>query len=102
MLVLCKSPSCLSGNLCLNAKNRKTLNINSVCAICLFQTGTALKDRIAEGLAASPVSMEAKVSNGQQALLQHLLLKEQRQQRMMSPGEQSTQEVTHGPSDQSY
>uniref|UniRef100_A0A8C2PSL9 histone deacetylase n=1 Tax=Cyprinus carpio TaxID=7962 RepID=A0A8C2PSL9_CYPCA len=79
------SPSCLSGNLCLNAKNRKTLNINSVCAICLFQTGTALKDRIAEGLAASPVSMEAKVSNGQQALLQHLLLKEQRQQRMMSP-----------------
>uniref|UniRef100_A0A8C1T8R0 histone deacetylase n=2 Tax=Cyprinus carpio TaxID=7962 RepID=A0A8C1T8R0_CYPCA len=48
-------------------------------------TGTALKDRIAEGLAASPVSMEAKVSNGQQALLQHLLLKEQRQQRMMSP-----------------
>ncbi|XP_050993555.1 LOW QUALITY PROTEIN: histone deacetylase 9-B [Labeo rohita] len=50
-------------------------------------TGTALKDRTAEGLAAaaSPVSMEAKVSNGQQALLQHLLLKEQRQQRMMSP-----------------
>uniref|UniRef100_A0A8C1VZS6 histone deacetylase n=1 Tax=Cyprinus carpio TaxID=7962 RepID=A0A8C1VZS6_CYPCA len=50
-------------------------------------TGTALKDRSAEGLAAaaSPVSMEAKVSNGQQALLQHLLLKEQRQQRMMSP-----------------
>uniref|UniRef100_A0A8C2IIT2 histone deacetylase n=1 Tax=Cyprinus carpio TaxID=7962 RepID=A0A8C2IIT2_CYPCA len=50
-----------------------------------IETGTALKDRIAEGLAASPVSMEAKVSNGQQALLQHLLLKEQRQQRMMSP-----------------
>ncbi|XP_026145172.1 histone deacetylase 9-B-like isoform X2 [Carassius auratus] len=51
-------------------------------------TGTALKDRSAEGLAAavSPVSMEAKVSHGQQALLQHLLLKEQRQQRMTSPG----------------
>ncbi|XP_052388328.1 histone deacetylase 9-B isoform X2 [Carassius gibelio] len=51
-------------------------------------TGTALKDRSAEGLVAavSPVSMEAKVSHGQQALLQHLLLKEQRQQRMMSPG----------------
>ncbi|XP_058610491.1 histone deacetylase 9-B isoform X2 [Onychostoma macrolepis] len=50
-------------------------------------TGTALKDRSSEGLAAaaSPVSMEAKVSNGQQALLQHLLLKEQRQQRIMSP-----------------
>ncbi|XP_016369807.1 histone deacetylase 9-B-like [Sinocyclocheilus rhinocerous] len=50
-------------------------------------TGMALKDRSTEGLAAaaSPVSMEAKVSNGQQALLQHLLLKEQRQQRMMSP-----------------
>lgn len=76
-------------------KNRKTLNINSVYAIYLFQTGTALKDQSAEGLAAasSPVSMEAKVSNGQQALLQHLLLKEQRQQRIMSPGEQSVQEV---------
>ncbi|XP_059364948.1 histone deacetylase 9-B-like isoform X2 [Carassius carassius] len=51
-------------------------------------TGTALKDQSAEGLApaVSPVSMEAKVSHGQQALLQHLLLKEQRQQRMMSPG----------------
>uniref|UniRef100_A0A673HGB3 histone deacetylase n=1 Tax=Sinocyclocheilus rhinocerous TaxID=307959 RepID=A0A673HGB3_9TELE len=56
--------------------------------LALHPTGTALKDRSAEGLAAaaSPVSMEAKVSNGQQALLQHLLLKEQRQQRMMSPG----------------
>ncbi|KAK9958135.1 hypothetical protein ABG768_012309 [Culter alburnus] len=50
-------------------------------------TGTALKDRSTEGLAAaaSPVSLESKVSNGQQALLQHLLLKEQRQQRMISP-----------------
>ncbi|XP_051526934.1 histone deacetylase 9-B isoform X2 [Myxocyprinus asiaticus] len=52
-------------------------------------TGTALKDRTAEGLVAatSPVSLESKVSNGQQALLQHLLLKEQRLQRqMISPG----------------
>ncbi|XDV33725.1 hypothetical protein PO909_004026 [Leuciscus waleckii] len=48
-------------------------------------TGTALKDRSTEGLAACPVSLESKVSNGQQALLQHLLLKEQRQQRMISP-----------------
>lgn len=48
-------------------------------------TGTALKDRTAEGLAALPAPLESKVSNGQQALLQHLLLKEQRQQRMMSP-----------------
>ncbi|XP_065141031.1 histone deacetylase 9-B isoform X1 [Paramisgurnus dabryanus] len=50
-------------------------------------TGTALKDRTAEGLAAAafPASLESKVSNGQQALLQHLLLKEQRQQRMMLP-----------------
>ncbi|XP_056597929.1 histone deacetylase 9-B isoform X2 [Triplophysa dalaica] len=50
-------------------------------------TGTALKDRTAEGLAATalPAPLESKASNGQQALLQHLLLKEQRQQRMMSP-----------------
>ncbi|XP_056336460.1 histone deacetylase 9-B [Danio aesculapii] len=51
-------------------------------------TGTPLKDGSVEGLsaaAASPVSMESKVSNGQQALLQHLLLKEQRQQRIISP-----------------
>ncbi|XP_051948738.1 histone deacetylase 9-B-like isoform X2 [Xyrauchen texanus] len=50
--------------------------------------GTALKDRTAEGLGAatSPVSLESKVSNGQQALLQHLLLKEQRLQRQMTPG----------------
>ncbi|KAG1948348.1 histone deacetylase 9-B isoform X1 [Pimephales promelas] len=48
-------------------------------------TGTALKDRSTEGLAACPVSLDSKASNGQQALLQHLLLKEQRQQRMISP-----------------
>ncbi|KAI7799223.1 putative histone deacetylase 9-B-like [Triplophysa rosa] len=47
-------------------------------------TGTALKDRTVEGLAL-PAPLESKASNGQQALLQHLLLKEQRQQRMMSP-----------------
>ncbi|XP_067281788.1 histone deacetylase 9-B isoform X2 [Pseudorasbora parva] len=46
-------------------------------------TGTALKDRSTEGLASSPVPLESKVSNGQQALLQHLLLKEQRQHRMI-------------------
>ncbi|XP_051992180.1 histone deacetylase 9-B-like [Xyrauchen texanus] len=53
-----------------------------------FCTGAALIDQTTEGLTAatSPVSLESKVSNGQQALLQHLLLKEQRLQRqIMSP-----------------
>lgn len=64
------------------------VHIKMFCLLC--QTGTALKDRTAEGLAAAaalPAPLESKASNGQQALLQHLLLKEQRQQRMMSPGE---------------
>ncbi|XP_012686957.1 histone deacetylase 9-B isoform X2 [Clupea harengus] len=58
-----------------------------------ISAATALKERAAEGMsrhslgAVPPVSLETKVNNSHQALLQHLLLKDQiRQQKILSPG----------------
>ncbi|KAG5264338.1 hypothetical protein AALO_G00252640 [Alosa alosa] len=57
-----------------------------------ISAATALKGRAAEGMsrhslgAVPPVSLETKVNNSHQALLQHLLLKDQiRQQKILSP-----------------
>ncbi|XP_076157291.1 histone deacetylase 9-B [Alosa pseudoharengus] len=57
-----------------------------------ISAATALKERAAEGMsrhslgAVPPVSLETKVNNSHQALLQHLLLKDQiRQQKILSP-----------------
>lgn len=70
--------------------------------MCMFpaQAGLALKEKQAEGSAVFglhphllgpvplPVTMETKVNSSQQALLQHLLQKEQlRQQKILSTGE---------------
>ncbi|XP_063041706.1 histone deacetylase 9-B isoform X2 [Engraulis encrasicolus] len=67
-----------------------TLSLQSGASpIC---AATALKERAAEGMSrhslgsVPPVSLETKVNNSHQALLQHLLLKDQiRQQKILSP-----------------
>ncbi|XP_041933398.1 histone deacetylase 9-B [Alosa sapidissima] len=68
-----------------------TLSLFHPLHVCVC-AATALKGRAAEGMsrhslgAVPPVSLETKVNNSHQALLQHLLLKDQiRQQKILSP-----------------